>query len=143
MSTFNPDSFLNTVVKEANSTETVLVPATEHSAFIKDVKPRQQGEWAVLDIHWQVIDEEVEKLVGRTPIVKQSIFLDLTDAGSLDFGKGKNVPLGRLREAVGQNQNGKAWSPGQLVGAVAVVKVSHSADKNSVMRANVTAVAKA
>ena len=142
MSTFNPDSFLNTVTKEATSTETLLVPANDHQAFIESIKPRQQGEWAVLDTNWQVSDEAIEKEIGRKPIVKQSLFLDITETGGLDFGKGRNVQLGKLREALGQNQNGKSWSPGMLVGGVATVRVEHNLDKNGIMRANVTRVAK-
>ena len=41
------------------------------------------------------------------------------------MGKGKNVALGRLREALGQNTPGKPWSFGMLVGQVAKVAVKH------------------
>lgn len=76
------------------------------------------------------------------PSVRQTLWLDTTESGGLDFGKGKNVGLGRLREALGQNAPGKPWAPGMLVGGVAKVKVSHSIDKrdNVTINADVKAV---
>ncbi|MGH2638967.1 MAG: hypothetical protein ACRDF4_06765, partial [Rhabdochlamydiaceae bacterium] len=46
-------------------------------------------------------------------------FLELTSSGAIDFGKGKNVGLGRLREALGQNKIGKPWSFNMIRGSLA------------------------
>ena len=46
------------------------------------------------------------------------------------FGSNKNVKLGRLREALGQNKNGQAWSFGMLKGA-GPIKVSIEPDKKN------------
>ena len=52
------------------------------------------------------------------------MFLDMDENGDLELGKGKNVDLGRLREALGQNTGGN-WSPSQLVGSSATIHVSN------------------
>lgn len=125
-SVFNPDTFLNTTTTDANETTYTPVPEGEWQAVIKEIKPRAAKENALLDIIWGVDEQEVIDATGmKNPIVRQSIFLDITDTGALDKGKGKNVQLGKLREAVGQNQNGKPWQPGMLVGQVAKIKVTH------------------
>lgn len=144
MSAFNPDVFLNTEATEANATAYTPVPEGEFNASIKTIKPRVLTDGrAVLDISWVVDDEQARTETGMAePSVRQTIWLDTTESGGLDFGKGKNVGLGRLRDAVGQNQAGKPWAPGMLVGQVAKVKVSHSIDKRDgvTIQADVKAV---
>lgn len=126
-STFNPDTFLNTEVTEANSTTYIPIPEGEYPALVKTIKPRSTTSGkSILDVLWGIDDAEVVRITGNDkPVSRQSIFLDLTDSGGLDFGKGKNVALGKLREAVGQNQSGKPWAPGMLLGQVARVKIVH------------------
>lgn len=144
MSTFNPDTFLNTESTEANATQYTPCPEGEFNASIKAIKPRVLTDGrAVLDVTWIVDDETARQETGMAePSVRQTLWLDVTESGGLDFGKGKNVGLGRLRDAVGQNQSGKPWAPGMLVGQVAKVKVAHSIDKrdNVTINADVKAV---
>lgn len=131
MSAFNPDVFLNTETDSASATSYTPCPEGEMNASIKAIKPRVLTDGrAVLDVTWTVDDENARQETGMAePSVRQTIWLDTTESGGLDFGKGKNVGLGRLRDAVGQNQAGKPWAPGMLVGQVAKVKVTHSIDK--------------
>ena len=131
MSTFNPETFLNTETEEANATTYTPVPEGEHQASIKTIKPRVLTDGrAVLDVTWVVDSEEARNETGMAePTVRQTLWLDTTESGGLDFGKGKNVGLGRLRDALGQNVSGKPWAPGMLIGGVAIVKVGHSIDK--------------
>lgn len=144
MSAFNPDTFLNTQTNEANDTVTIPVPEGEHPAAVKSIKPRVLTDGrAVLDIYWTVNSDEAREATGQAePMVRQSVWLDITEQGGLDFGKGKNVQLGKVRDAVGQNQSGKPWAPGMLVGAAAMVKVAHSIDKRDgeTIQADVKAV---
>ena len=144
MSTFNPDTFMNAEVNESNATAYTPVPEGEFTASIKAVKPRVLTDGrAVFDVTWIVDDEAARNETGMAePSVRQTLWLDITETGGLDFGKGKNVGLGRLREALGQNAPGKPWAPGMLVGGVAKVKVSHSIDKrdNVTINADVKAV---
>lgn len=146
MSTFDPNLFLQTQSTEANDTRLIPVPEGEFSGMIKDLTPRTTSNGSpLIDINWSLEDPAITAATGlQTATVRQTIWLDLTESGGLDFSKGKNVSLGRLREAVGQNQAGKPWSPSNLIGAVARVKVTHSFDKNdsSIVYANVGAVTK-
>lgn len=126
MSTFDPDLFLSQQSTEANDTQAIPVPEGEYTAVIKSVSARQAKDSTILDIVWSLDDEGVKQATGlKEPTCRQSIFLDVTASGGLDFGKGKNVSLGRLREAVKQNAAGVPWSPAQLNGAVARVTVKH------------------
>ena len=127
MSTFNPDSFLNTSVSEPSSTTFTPVPEGDYTASVKEIKPRSTDSGkAILDVTWAIDDAAVADITGmKNPSVRQSIFLDITDAGGLDMGKGKNISLGRLRDALGQNNPGQSWQPGMLVGGVAKVTVKH------------------
>lgn len=138
--TFDTDSFMNAVTTDSLDTFATPVPEGEFTAFIKDIKPRQAKNSAILDVFWIVEDDAAKAATGRTdPQVRQSIFLDLTDAGTMDWSKGKNISLGRLRDAVNQNQKGQQWSPGMLIGQTARIKVAHSM-YNDMPQADVKAV---
>ena len=54
--------------------------------------------------------------------------LDITETGSLDMGKGRNVELNRLRAAVDLNVSGFSFH--QLDGRMARVTVKQDQDKN-------------
>lgn len=126
---FDEEAFLSTTVEGEMSTEFVPVPEGEYNGVIESINLRsgtgEKGDWAVLDVNWTIDDATVQEVTGmENPKVRQSLFLDITDSGGLDLGKGKNINLGRLREAVGQNGAG-AWSPSMLTGNVATIKVEH------------------
>lgn len=137
------NTFSNLVVTESMDTTLSPIPAGEHPAYIKDQKLRQQKEYWILDVTWVATDQaSIDATQRDEPTVRQSIFLDFTPEGALDTGKGKNIQLGKLREAVNQNQKGKAWSPGMLVGASAIINITHEVYKEN-LQANVKGVAKA
>ena len=58
------------------------------------------------------------------PTARQTIWLDVNEQGGLVFGKNKNVSLGKLRDALGQN-TGAPWSPTHLIGQPATVLIKH------------------
>lgn len=142
MSTFNPETFLNTPVEAPLSTEYTPIPEGEYTAVIEKVEPRTVGQDSkpVLDIVWRLDAPDSEDAHEKS--VRQTIWLDVTAQGSLDYGKGKNVQLGRLRDAVGQNQPGQAWMPSMLVGNVARVSVKHRMGNEGQIFADVKGVAK-
>lgn len=119
MSTFNPDTFLNTEVKGPMETKFTPVPENDdgYVASIESISARNpKDDVFILDVNWNIHDDDLKAKMGRDKIlVRQSVFLDYED-GRLQFGENKNVQLGRLREAVGQN-TGKPWSPHMLIGA--------------------------
>ena len=124
MSAFDPDQFLAQTVEQANDTKIVPCPAGEFMGYVKDFKARQwtskkdpSNSGVALDITWSIDDQGVKQLLDRDEVtVKQGIMLDMTEQGGLDMGKGMNVGLGRLREALGLNVPGQAFSFPMLSG---------------------------
>lgn len=153
MSIFDPNQFAEMTVSEANSTVSIPVPAGEYLAVAEKVEIRQwtstkdpSKAGLTCDITWNIDDPNVKALLERDKVtVKQGIMLDLTDSGGLDMGKGKNVGLGRLREAVGLNAAGQVFGFKMIEGRIARVSVSHRTDPNDSAKiyAEVKAVAKA
>lgn len=135
MSTFDPDAFLNTEYQEAAATKLEPVPEGEYQAQIdnvtaKQITTKEGDERIVMEIIWNILDDDVKAQLGMDKVtVKQGLFLDLSEEGSIDMSKGKNVRLGRLREALGQNKDGKPWSPGKMIGESAFVQVTQRPDK--------------
>ena len=145
----NPEEFLNQASDEALDTVIPVCDEGEWSALVKKVDFREvqikKGERAgqtayMLDIHWEIQDEGQAARLGFSPKVRQSLWVDMTPEGGLDRGKGKNVRLGRVREALGQNVAGKPWAPSMLTGGVAVVLVEHSIEGENIY-ANINRVA--
>lgn len=144
-SAFNAAAFMQTTVNEGNSTEVILLPEGEYVAVSGpinedsfksfDIKEgaRAGEKFYRLDLIWDLEDSDgrLAEYLGRKPTARQSIGLDLTREGGIEMGKGRNVSLGRLREALGQNASGRPWSPVQLGGQAAKIKVKHRMDKKN------------
>lgn len=129
---FDPQAFLDASVTEANDTKIIPVPQGEYMGIIDKITPRtwqskdgtQSG--VAIDILWLVEDADVKAFLGRdTVTVKQGLMLDTLSTGALDMSKGKNVGLGRLREALNLNQPGQPFSFGMLPGNAGKISVSH------------------
>lgn len=140
MNMFSPDQFLDMQVTESNDTKLVPIPVGEYVAVVSEVKARPwtsksdpSKSGIALDVQWDIDDAGVKQLLGRDKVtVKQGVMLDMTESGGLDMGKGKNVGLGRLREACGLNQPGQPFSATMLTGRVAKVKVEHRVDGENI-----------
>jgi hypothetical protein len=129
---FDAQSFLDTAVAGINDTKVIPVPVGEYMGIIEKVTPRQwqskdgSQTGISLDVIWLVEDSAVKEYLGRdTVTAKQGIMLDLTPQGGLDMSKGKNVGLGRLREAVGKNNADEQFSFSMLTGLAAKVNITH------------------
>jgi hypothetical protein len=135
MGTFNPEQFLNATIDTALDTSVVPCPEGEYLAMISGdpdfrsvARKDGSGDIAILVIKWDIQSEIAKAATSRNPlIVRQEIMMDTTEGGGLDLGKGKNIGLGRLREAVGMNVPGKPFSFRDLPGKMATVKVTHRA----------------
>lgn len=128
---FDPEIFLQSSIQGANDTKTIPVPIGEYTAVIEKITPRQwqskdgSQTGIALDVQWLIDDQSVKEALGRDSVTcKQGIMLD-TNNGALDMSKGKNIGLGRLREAVGLNDPSKPFSFHELPGRVAKISVSH------------------
>lgn len=143
--TFNPELFLNTTTEDANSTELLSVPEGDYLAVSGPISADNfrtykinKGDRAgtngyALDLEWTINDEggALKEYLGRVPKVRQGLMLDIKPDGGLEFGKGRNVELGRLREALNQNLTGRPWAFSMLGGQVAKIKVKHDLDAAS------------
>src|SRR5512147_1949483 len=119
MSVFDPEAFMNSTTDAASETKYTPVPGGDYRPLIDDVKLRVAKEPMILDVTWQLLEvpQDVLDVLGRDKaLVRQSLFLDIEN-GVLATGANRNVQLGRVREAVGQNQSGQVWSPRMLKGA--------------------------
>ena len=141
----DPDALLNQAHEDANSTRLIPFPEGEFQAVIQSVeavtftfkKGERAGQEGVrLVVEWEATDESVREIMKRDPKIRQNIFLDL-DGGNLDMSEGRNITLGRLREAVGMNQEGQAFAMSSLEGQTAIIRVSHRMDEENI-RADVT-----
>lgn len=144
---FDPQAFLDASITEVNDTKIIPVPMGEYLGVIEKMSPRQwqskdgTQSGIALDLVWIVEDQDVRDFLGRdTVTVKQGIMLDMLPSGGLDMSKGKNIGLGRLREAVGMNKPGEAFSFQNLPGQMAKITVKHRLVEEDVF-AEVKAVA--
>lgn len=129
---FDPQAFLSASISSSNDTKVTPVPVGDYHGVIEKIAPRQwqskdgSQTGIALDVFWLVEDADVKSFLGRdTVTVKQGIMLDTTPNGGLDTSKGKNIGLGRLREAIGKNREGETFSFEMLPGLSARISVSH------------------
>lgn len=146
---FDAETLLNSDVQGAASTEYVAIPEGEYVGIInkidaKSVTSKKDGkEYNFFEVTYIVDDEKVREITGMDePRARQSMILDFTDAGTLDLGKGKNVPLGRLRDACNQNDPSKSWNFQMLVGQAVKVNVKHRITDDGATYAEVKQVAR-
>jgi hypothetical protein len=152
MSLFDPESFMSAPVEGALDTHSEPIPEGVFAAIIDDLKVREAkgrdgNPVYPLDVIFEITDDTVKTQLGRDKVTcRMSIWLDVTSQGQLDMGKGKNVGLGKLRDAVGQNNPGQLWQMPMLKGAGPVaVRIKHTPNKDDPSAppfANVVSVAK-
>jgi len=129
---FDPATFLNQTFEGQLDTKMIPCPAGEYLALADKVEVKTwsskdgSSSGLKLEIIWDIQDENVKKLLDRDSVkVKQDQMLDLTETGALDMGKGKNIGLGRIREALGMNNKGEPFAFSMIAGRMAKVIVSH------------------
>ncbi len=120
---FDVQGFMQTVVDSASSTKYINPPDLDDAiGQIKKVDGREivtatNPKQVVVDITFDMIDDRVKEHTHRENgnNARYSVFIDTTPGGGLDMGEGKNVKLGKLREAVGQNTPGEPWAFSMLI----------------------------
>lgn len=146
---FDPNTFLNQEYNEALDTKVIPCPVGDYPAISEkvDVIPWQSRDGSKsglkAQIIWDIQDENVKQICQRDTVkVRQDIMLDLNETGNgLDMGKGKNIGLGRLREALDLNQPGAPFSFAAMQGRLATVNIKHRVDGEDIY-AEVKGVAK-
>lgn len=135
---FNKDAFLQTVVEAKLDTARIPWPEGDcETLIVRDVdiksgkyeKGDRKGQsWVQLVVKISTTDANVAnemQLSGdQEPICYWQEFLDLDENGNLATGSGKNVKLGKLRAACGQNSD-DAWSIVSLKGATLGGTIEH------------------
>jgi hypothetical protein len=145
-------------VSDPNSTQFEQCPEGEYLARLDDFELKA-AEWTdkqtgeprsapTLRITWHILDEGIKAQLQMDPVrVQQDLFLDVDEGtGALSTDKNKNIMLGRIRQAVGLNEPGQAFSLPMLKGSSpATVRVAHQPDRNNpeIRRARITGVARA
>jgi len=133
MSIFDLDSLLNATTTEALERRPPLPAGSTFVGILGEPKGRN-GEkngktWTAVDFPVEVdltTDPAAVKAVGTDKLVmKLGIMLDLNEGGMIDWGKGKNNGLRRVREALDMNQAGKPFSIGAMQGRPIRVVISH------------------
>lgn len=139
---FDEQSFLNSQTQSATSTKRIPIPVGTYDAVISDVKVRANVAGKkdptksynfldyVLDLvltpEAQAVMETTEATIRRN----YSIIVELNESGTgLASGKGKNISLGKFREALNQNEDGKPWSPRTPVGKMVKAIIVHQNDE--------------
>jgi len=151
---FDAKAFMDASVKAPLSTSIEVCPEgtfpfiidTDENAVSFRAGEKDGRQWIRGEIVCVCQDEKVKADLGRDRITARfGGFIDIDEkTGALDISKGKNVWVGQLREAVGQN-NDKAWNWNMLKGAgpfLGVVKQTEDPNDPSRKYANITRVAK-
>lgn len=149
-SSFNLDAFAGAAfdgVKGDTRRLSSAIEESEYPAVIEGpwgevTKIRVEKGYPILDIQWRPNAPELQNKLGvdKLPLVRQSIFLDVTPAGGLDMGPFKNGDLNRLREAIDLNRDGQRWSFQDFIGKGAKVKVVHKPNKDDPLNPYVNVV---
>lgn len=136
MAKFNADSFLNQTVEAKLDVRRIPMPEGDHDEMqitelaINSGTSKKDGNlWVQLKAKLVCTDPNVAaemKLSGdQQPTVYWQEFIDLDDNGQLDISDGKNIKLGKLRQAAGQN-NDDEWSMNDLKSATLGARVTHA-----------------
>jgi hypothetical protein len=141
--TFNADAFLSQAVEGKSSIQPLLLPEGDYGPcyidspiteknfqVVKVERDGQQVDQVILRLFWIVQDEAARRVARRDKVtVRQDVWLDFEPSGALSMKEGDNIGLGRVREAVGQNDSGP-WAPSHLGGAgPARIHIRHRKDK--------------
>lgn len=125
--TINIDALVNAPVRDKLDTEFAVTPAGEYIATISDrgtvkdwfrvVKMKDGREAPQCNVLFIINDPGLAATLGRqTATSRLTLWLDTEADGSLATGHGRNVNLGQLREALGQNSDTE-WTFDKLLGA--------------------------
>lgn len=141
---FDADAFMSQTIDAPMSTQLLGVPEGEYTAMIGDfdstafrqvaVTNKTTGltqDRPVLEVPFVINDDALKAKLGREQIThRETFWLDIGADGRLDTGPDKNVRLGQLRHALGQNAPGTPWAPTMLrnMGPVRIV-IKTTSDK--------------
>lgn len=155
-SLFAPETFLDAVTTEESVKRPPMPAGREFISTLKNVKARTwQGKQdptrsgIAVDVQHEFDlsgHPDVKAIVGGLDkvVVSDSIMLDLTESGAIDYSPGKNGKLRLYREATGLNVAGQPFSPRMLEGRQVRTRIKHvpSEKVQGEVYENIEAVAK-
>lgn len=134
---FDPSTFLDATTTEQSVRRPPLDPG-DYTAVTGELKVRSwtstKPEAKVksgiafdvpLTVEVPLEMQERLKLPSSTINMQDSIMIELTSGGGIDYGVGKNGALRRWRDATNCNTPGQPFSPRMLAGKVVKVKIGH------------------
>lgn len=134
-SNFDPNVFLNQELSGASEVKYTPIPEGDYKGYIDDIGLDSYEDTPILVITYALLDDDnkLKTLLGLDkPTVQDRLFIDVNADGSIAFGPNKNVKLGRVREAVGQNDPKKKWQFNMLRGQGPVLlKITHTYNKTT------------
>lgn len=136
MARFDKDMFLAVTYDDANDTERTLFPIGEcvaqtieeidilppeartdaETGETTETRPQLKLKIRVREDHAERIRAEFGYDPNKPVYFNYRFRLDINAEGHLEFGPNKNIALGQLRAAVGQNNPGESWSIRNLMG---------------------------
>lgn len=151
---FDPAALLAATTTNAGSTEFLLLPTDEE--FVANIKidpdpakafgfgTKDGKDWQKLNVQMELSGQRISELLsGRDKrTITYGVMLDLTPSGGLDMGKGMNVMLNQLRDAVGQRREGQKWGISELNGQTVRVKIKHRKGEGDKMYEDIAKVSK-
>ena len=132
-SAFDPQILLSATTEEVLERRAPL-PIGDYTATIGEITARawssRDGTKSGMALDVPLIIEvpaEVQADLGLNPTLtfKDSIMLDLTETGGIDYSKGKNGRLRLYRDALDMNKKGEAFAPMLMTGRYIKVKIGH------------------
>jgi hypothetical protein len=151
----NAASFLTENFEGVLDTHLVPIPIGEHLAVIgtgeKDVdfqfgvSQKSNKPWMRVDLMLDYPDPNLASQLKREKVRSRwGIMIDLDENGKPDFRPQRNIRLGQLRDAVGQNKPGP-WNFNMLKGQQIKVRHEHEPNEKDPQSpySNVVAVTKA
>lgn len=136
-SIFHPETFLDATTTEESVKRPPLPVGRDYQSLIKSVKARAwQGKQdptkggIAIDVQHEIdlsALPDVKAQVGGLDkvIINDSIMLDLTENGSIDYSPGKNSKLRTYREACGLNIAGQSFAPRMFEGRMVRARIKH------------------
>jgi hypothetical protein len=110
MSAFDVSVYENAVIEGSSETKAVPIPEGAYQGIVDKVRIKaikvDGAEKPVLEVIYELTNtsEDLKKLLNRDKIlVRQDLWLDLTEQGAVAMGPNQNLGLGRLREACNMN----------------------------------------
>lgn len=140
-SLFTPETFLDATTTEESVKRPPMPAGRDLTSTLKNVKARSwQGKQdptksgIAVDVQHEfdlTAYPDVRQIVGLDKVtINDSIMLDLTEAGAIDYSPGKNGRLRQYRDATGTNVAGQPFSIRMLEGRVVRARIKHVPNKD-------------